>query len=75
MPVMTEEPRTQTESSGGGGGRPPQTRNALGEAIPPGSPVPPASAPSSAVSIGSVAVVLGWVAYHVIKWIAQLLAG
>ncbi|MDP2401078.1 MAG: hypothetical protein Q8M66_03790 [Actinomycetota bacterium] len=76
MPVMTEEPRTQTESSGGGGGgRPPRTRNALSDAIPPGNPVPPSSTPSAAVSISSVAVVLGWMAYHAIKWLSQLLAG
>lgn len=75
MPVMTEEPRAQADSSGGGGGRPPRTRNALSDAMPPRNPEPPSSTPTDAVSIGSIAVVLGWMAYHVIKWLSQLLAG
>lgn len=75
MPVVTEEPRTQTQTSGGGGARrPPGTRNALGEAMPPAEPTQPASASSALAPIGGF-VVLGWVAFQVIKWLGQVFAG
>ena len=74
MPVVTEEPRTQTQTSGGGGARrPPGTRNALGE-MPPAEPTQPTSASSAVAPIGGF-VVLGWVAFQVIKWLGQVFAG
>lgn len=69
MSVLTEEPRTQTQASGGGSRRPPGTRNALAEEMPSPQPAQPRASSSAAIPFGALLFV-GSIAFWLIKWLA-----